>query len=74
MFELLVLVVASDKKALYLVFINEHIFPKLVPGPLFLSTTFSHGHSFSERGMISINNKPSLNITLGIITFALSNR
>ena len=32
--------VPSDKKDLYLVFINEHIFPKLVRGPLFLSTTF----------------------------------
>ena len=46
MFELLVgLVVPSDKKDLYLVFINEHIFPKLVRGPLFLNTTFSHCHS-----------------------------
>ena len=45
MFELLVLVVPSDKKDLSLVFINKHIFPKLVRGPLFLSTTFSHGHS-----------------------------
>ena len=40
MFELLVLVVPSDKKDLCLVFINEQIFPKLVRGPLFLSTTF----------------------------------
>ena len=47
MFELLVLVVPSDKKDLYLFFINKHIFPKLVRGPLFLSTTFSHGHSWS---------------------------
>ena len=48
MFELLVLVVpSSDKKDLYLVFIDKNIFSKLVRGPLFLSTTFSHGHSWS---------------------------
>lgn len=45
MFELLLLLVPPEKKDIYLVFINEHIFPKLVRGRLFLSTTFSHGHS-----------------------------